>query len=394
MTVIIVLFWVLIGLILYTYTGYTLLLLIIRFFKNIFTKTIVVAPSNELPTVTLMIAAYNEYDVIIEKMENISMIDYPEDKLKVMWITDGSDDGSPELLSKYKGHTVIHQAIREGKSRAINRGMQFVETEFVVFTDANTLINKESIRLIINKFIDKNTACVSGEKRIKTDKTDNAVATGEGLYWKYESYIKKLESDIKSSIGSAGELFGLRTDLFEAIDNDVINDDFHISLQLIKKGYNVKYCPEAFATENPSLNIKEEQKRKVRIASGGIQSLVMMKGMLNPFQYGFFAFQFLSHKVFRWTVVPISFILVFLLSTLIVIISQFNKDIYLLMFLIQLLFYLFVLTGKLLRDKRIRLKFFFLPYYLWMMNYSNLAGIYRYISGKHSPKWEKAARMT
>jgi cellulose synthase/poly-beta-1,6-N-acetylglucosamine synthase-like glycosyltransferase len=298
------------------------------------------------------------------------------------------------VLRKYPDHIVYHQGTREGKSSALNRGMQFVDTPYVVFTDANTMINRESIKRITDAFSESSAGCVSGEKRISTSKTDNAVATGEGFYWKYESFIKKLESDIDTSIGCAGELFGIRTELFEPIGSDVINDDFYISMQVIRKGYRIKYCPEAYAVEKPSINIKEELKRKIRIATGGIQSLGMMKDMLNPLKYGFFALQFLSHKVFRWTVVPISILLVFLFNLMIVIENHFSIDIYLITFILQLIFYLFVLAGKGLSNSRIRLKFFFLPYYLCIMNYSNIAGIWRFVRGSQSVKWEKAGRRS
>ncbi len=393
MTVIKIFFWILTGLIFYTYLFYSLMLMLIRWFKRKADGKPKTSLSDELPPVTLLIAAYNERDVLPEKIENNAAIDYPADKLKIIWITDGSDDGSPDILRKYPDQNVYHQDERGGKTSAINRGMQFVDTPYVVFTDANTMINRESIKLIISEFADSNTGCVSGEKRISTSKMDNAVGTGEGFYWKYESYIKKLESDISTSIGCAGELFGIRTNLFESIDKEVINDDFYISMQVIKKGYTIKYCPEAYAVEKPSINIREELKRKIRIATGGIQSLVMMKEMLNPFKFGFFTIQYLSHKVFRWTVVPVSILLVLLFNLVIVAESQFHIDIYFITFILQVIFYFFVLAGKRVSNSRIRLKFFFIPYYLYIMNYSNIAGIWRFIRGSQSVKWEKASRI-
>lgn len=391
MTAIKISFWILAGIIFYTYLFYTLLLILIRWLKPRIQTTESSSPI-ELPPVTLLIAAYNERDVLSEKMENNSLIDYPKDKLKIVWITDGSDDGSPDILRKYPHHKVYHQDVREGKTSAINRGMERIDTPFVVFTDANTMINRESIKRLIDQFTDPKTGCVSGEKRIRTSKSDSAVGTGEGLYWRYESFIKKLESDIGTSIGCAGELFAIRKELFEPIDKNVINDDFYISMQVIRRGYSIKYCPEAFAVEKPSLSIGEELKRKIRIATGGIQSLIMMKEMLNPLKHGFFAFQFWSHKVFRWTVVPVSLLLVLLLNLVIVFESHFTKDVYLLTFALQVIFYLFVLAGTIMSNSRIRLKFFFLPYYLYIMNYANLAGIWRFIRGKQSVKWEKAGR--
>ena len=392
MTAVKILFWILVGIIFYTYLFYTLLLILIRWLKRRMQTKAESSSPVEFPPVTLLIAAYNERDVLIEKMENNARIDYPEDRLKIVWMTDGSDDGSPDILRKYPHHKVYHQDNREGKTSAINRGMELIDTPFVVFTDANTMINRESVKRLIERFADPGTGCVSGEKRIRTSRSDSAVGTGEGLYWRYESSIKKLESDIGTSIGCAGELFAIRKELFEPIDKNVINDDFYISMQVIRKGYTIKYCPEAFAVEKPSLSIKEELKRKIRIATGGIQSLIMMKEMLNPLKHGFFTFQFWSHKVFRWTVVPVSLLLVLLFNLVIVFKNHFATDVYLFTIVLQAVFYLFVLAGKIMSNSRTRLKFFFLPYYLCIMNYANLAGILRFIRGKQSVKWEKAGR--
>lgn len=304
-----ILFWIFAGIILYTYIGYTIILLIISIFKRKGSKTNIYISDSELPEVSLVIAAYNERDIIVEKMENISCLNYPAKKIKIIWVTDGSDDGSPDLLKSYPGTEVYHQELREGKSQAINRAMKFVTTPIVIFNDANTMLNEMSVRHIAGFFMDPETACVSGEKRIISERTGNAVCAGEGAYWKYESYIKKLESRVNSAISGAGELLGLRTELFENIDKKVINDDFNISLNIIRKGYKVKYSSLSFAVEKASLNIKEELKRKVRIATGGIQSLAMNLELINPIRYGFYSFQFISHKVLRWTIVPFAFIL-------------------------------------------------------------------------------------
>jgi len=387
-----VIFWVFLGIIAYSYFGYTILLILLNLIKSP-AKRNSLSDFETLPDVTLLIASYNELDSIKEKVKNNSEIDYPFEKLKILWITDGSDDGSFEVLNKIKGHRVIHQHTREGKTRALNRGMQFVDTPYVIFTDANTLINKDAVRNIITEFSDKQVGCVSGEKRIQLKKADNAVASGEGIYWRYESCIKRLESQIRSAIGSAGELFGIRTELFKPLGRETINDDFNISLEIIRKGYKVKYCPEAYAIEKPSLNISEERKRKVRIAAGGIQTFVKSMDILNPFRYGFFSFQFLSHKVLRWIIVPFAFIVICLSNLAIVALSHPGFNIYSIMLASQILFWLLTIPGYMLQGKNIRLKILFIPYYLWLVNSSGILGILRYIGGKNSPVWEKSRRM-
>ncbi len=388
----ITIFWIFLGLIAYSYFGYTVLLVLLNIIilpfkrkKNALIET--------LPDVTLLIASYNELDSIENKVNNNRLINYPSEKLKIVWITDGSDDGSFEMLNKIEGHRVIHMETREGKTRALNRGMQFVDTPYVIFTDANTMINKDAVRNIIKEFSDAKTGCVSGEKRVQLKKADNAVASGEGIYWIYESLIKRLESGICSSIGSAGELFGIRTELFEPLSRETINDDFNISLQVIRRGYKIKYCPEAYAIEKPSLNIAEERKRKIRIASGGIQTLVNSIDILNPFRYGFFSFQFFSHKVLRWIIVPFAFIIIYLTNCVIVSINYPEKDIYSILLIIQTLFWFMVIPGRLMQGRNIRLKVLFIPYYLWLVNSSGIIGILRYIRGKSNSIWEKSRRM-
>lgn len=387
-----IIFWVCLGIIVYSYIGYTLLLIILNIFVSIFKKK-ETKTSKSVPEICLLIASYNEIDSIDLKIANIDAIDYPTDKLKVIWITDGSDDGSYEKLMESGKHTVIHQKKREGKTKAINRGMKFVDSPFVIFTDANTLINSNAIRNIVKEFDDKIVGCVSGEKRIRIRRADNAVASGEGIYWRYESLIKKLESSIGSTIASAGELFGIRTELFDPIPEGIINDDFHISLQIVKKGYRIKYCPGSYAIEKPSLNIQEEKLRKIRIAAGGIQALSESVTLLNPFRYCFFSLQFFSHKVLRWLFVPFSFVLVLLSNILISATSYPEPNIYLYLLMIQVFLWLMIIPGFLLQGKNIRLKILFIPYYLYLINISGIIGIFRYAFGKQEVIWKKAKRM-
>ncbi len=381
-----ILFWVFLGAIVYSYIGYTLVLMII----HLFVKNNKYNHETELPSVTLFIAAYNENDVINEKLANSNDLDYPKEKLVQLWVTDGSNDGSNLILQKNDNVTVLHQDQRNGKIGAINRGMEFVTTPIVVFTDANTSLSRDTIKQIVYLFGDPKTGCVSGEKRILKSNTDSAVSSGEGIYWRYESFIKRMESDINSTISAAGEIFAIRSELFNKVEPDTINDDFVISLGIAARGYKIKYAPQAVAIENSSVTIKEELKRKVRIAAGAIQSLIRMKGLLNIFKYGMLSFQYWSHKVLRWTVLPVAFILCFILNIIIVIDNK--SVIYLSLLLIQIIFYFFAIIGLIFRNMKSRLQFIFVPYYLVTMNYAILSGIFRYAKGKQSINWEKAIR--
>jgi len=386
------LFWILLFIIIYAYLGYTLILLIMVFFKKLLTNKKLPVPDSYEPEVTLLVAAYNEKECIENKIRNSLELNYPKDKLKLVWVTDGSDDGTPQKLRQYKNVTVLHEEVRKGKINAMNRAVRYIKTPIIIFSDANTNLNSNSIREITNIFRDKSVGCVAGEKRIITLKKEKAVGAGEGIYWQYESVIKSLESELNSVMGAAGELFAIRTELYDDVKEDTILDDFTISLEIAKKGYKIKYAPDAFASESGSLSIREELKRKFRIASGGLQTLFRMTEILNIFKYGMLSYQYFSHKVLRWTLVPFSFIFIFLLNLIIVFTRDINSNLYLYFLYVQLLFYLLILIGALLSNMKIRLKILFVPYYMFIMNYAMINGIFRYLSGNQSVKWEKSKR--
>src|ERR1035437_6621383 len=184
-------FWVLVFIVFYSYLGYGIVLFFIIKLKRIFKGRIKeVRDLSELPEVTLFIAAYNEKDFIDEKIKNSRELDYPANKLKFVWITDGSNDGTPELLRQFDDIIVLHEDARNGKIGAINRGMKYITSPIVVFCDANTMIGSQSINEIVRLFKDPKVGCVSGEKRIFKKEKDSAASAGEGIYWKYESKLK------------------------------------------------------------------------------------------------------------------------------------------------------------------------------------------------------------
>jgi len=385
-----ILFWVLIAILIYSYIGYPLLIFVLSSLKKVFSKQKEVQINYE-PHVTLFVSAFNEIDVLHQKITNSFELDYPKDKLHFVWITDGSTDGTEIELKKYPEIKVYHEKERRGKINAINRGMKFIDTPLVVFSDANSMLNKDCIRSIVAEFKDKKTGCVAGEKRIIPLAKDNAVNSGENLYWKYESLIKKCESSINSAIGAVGELFAIRTELFTEIENDIILDDFVISLGIAQKGFKIKYTSNAFAEERASENISEELKRKNRIGFGAFQTLFRLKGLLNPFRNPLLTFQYISHKVIRWTIIPFSLPLMVVLNILLVYNST-QKELYLLLLSIQILFYLFVLIGYGLQTNKLKLKIVFTPYYVFIMNYSLIIGFIRFIKKTQPVNWERAKR--
>jgi cellulose synthase/poly-beta-1,6-N-acetylglucosamine synthase-like glycosyltransferase len=388
-------FWILIFILFYTYIGYALVLyILLKFKKLLFPKQILNNDSFYEPDVCLFVTAFNEKDYVKQKVENSFSLDYPKEKIQYLWITDGSDDGTPDLLKKYGSLEVHHLPERRGKMHAMNRGVKFVKAPIIIFSDTNTILGKYSIREIVAKFSNEKTGCVAGEKRIVEKDADAAAGAGEGLYWKMESWIKKMDAEINSAVGAVGELFAIRTKLFDDVETDTLLDDFMISLRIARKGYHIAYTPNAYAEETASLNVGEELKRKIRIAAGGIQTTFRLKSLLNPFRYGMLSWQYFSHKVLRWTLAPVSLFLVLPVNLLIV--WKQNSwpgfDLYTGILYFQILGYLLAAIGWYLENKKLRFKFVFVPYYFLFINYASIRGIFRYFKGKQTVSWEKSKR--
>ncbi len=392
-------FWICIGLVVYTYVGYGF---VAWFFVKIRKALgLTFKKYNDptfLPVVTLVVPAYNEMSCIEAKVINTFGLDYPSDKFEVLFVTEGSNDGTSEYIAslqdKYPNLRMIAGDTRRGKIEAMNIAMKTIHTPIVIFTDANTTLNQLVIKNIVRHFQDPKVGAVAGEKRIQTEGTEAAAGAGEGLYWKYESFLKKLDTELYSVVGAAGELFAVRTDLFEHVEKDTLLDDFIISLRIAANGFRVIYEPEAYASERPTFSIQVEMKRKIRIAAGGFQAIARLGFLWNIFKYGLLSFQYVSHRAMRWAVAPfclpllviINFIILFTGSTLL------NEYIYHLLMIGQIAFYALALLGYNLENKKIRVKILFVPYYFSFMNYCAIKGYLRYRNGLTSGIWEKVKR--
>jgi cellulose synthase/poly-beta-1,6-N-acetylglucosamine synthase-like glycosyltransferase len=267
--------------------------------------------------------------------------------------------------------------------------MKWVRTPLVIFSDANTLLNREAIKNIVRHYGDKTVGGVAGEKRIFKKPEDNASGSGEGLYWKYESFLKQKDSDVYSVVGAAGELFSLRTELYKEPEENIIIEDFYLSLSIAARGFRFIYEPNAYAMETASASVAEEWKRKVRICAGGFQAMSKLKPLLNPFKHGILSFQYISHRVLRWTLAPLFLPIVFLCNLWL---AVGGSVFYSLILGAQIAFYVLAFLGYLFREKNISIKGFFVPYYFAVMNLSVYAGFIRYRRGQQSVIWERAQR--
>ena len=383
------LFWISVGIIFYTYLGYGFLMYLLVKLKKWIYKTASL-PMGFEPEVAIVIPCYNELQVLEEKLKNTFALDYPKSKLSIYFITDGSTDGSETYLKKQDNITVLHIPERMGKAAAENRSVQFIKAQYVIFTDANTYLNKEAVKEMVKHFSDSKVGVVSGEKRILSEAKNAASIAGEGMYWKYESKLKQWDSEFYSAIGAAGELIAFRTDLIEDLEHDTLLDDFMQSMRITLRGYKNVYEPNAYAEESASANVQEEIKRKVRISAGSWQSMMRLVQAFNPFHNFAVFFMFVSHKVFRWVLVPLCLLILIPLTTYL----GFTQGGYFMYFAwMQVLFYLMVFVGKYFEEHKVKVKLFFIPYYFAITNWSLCLGFIKFLKGSQQVTWDKAKRM-
>lgn len=389
MSILSVIFWLSIFIVCYSYIGYGLLLYLVIRVKRLLQGKKADAAAPFVPDVTFLVAAYNEEDFIAEKIANSLAMNYPAGKIQFIFVTDGSSDNTNEIISQHPRITLLYDPQRKGKMAAVNRAMAMVTTPFVVLSDANTLLNPAAVSLLMQHFADDQVGVVAGEKKVMAT-TGGAEAQGEGMYWKYESLLKKWDAELYSVMGAAGELIAIRTALYEQPQEDTILDDFMISFKINMKGYRVMYEPAAYAMETSSASLQEEYKRKVRISAGGFQSMGRLLPLLNPFRYPKITWQYISHRVLRWTLAPLSLLLALVANILLIVFN--GGPVYIITGVLQLLFYMAAFTGYVLAQKQIKAKYFYIPFYFVFMNVAVYIGCIRFFRKRQSAVWERAQR--
>lgn len=381
-------FWTCIFIVFYSYFGYGIIIYLIVKINNVIRMKPVFDYTYK-PEVTLIVPCFNEAAYIEDKIHNSLALDYPVNKLKLIFISDGSSDETHEIIKKFPSVVALHENKRSGKASAMNRAMEFVNTPIVVFCDANTILNSEAIKELVKHYQDDKVGAVTGEKRIISANKEGASSAGEGIYWKYESLLKQLDSDFYSVVGAAGELMSYRTSLYKVLPTDTLLDDLMQSMEIAIDGYKVIYEKKAWAAETASANVKEELKRKIRISAGAWQSMLRLGNAFNPFHNLKLFFSFISHKVLRWTLAPFSLLVLLIVNVLLA--SNINT-IYAVLLLFQLGFYALAMLGWYFENKRIKVKILFVPYYFFIMNLCVFLGLFRFLKGKQSVSWERAQR--
>jgi len=374
--------------VIYNYAGYAIIAWLFNRLRR--PRTLPHLADHQLPGISFIVAAYNEEDCIAAKITNSLELDYPREKIEFLFISDGSNDHTESIVLAHPDIRSLHRPERAGKSAALNRAVGEAGKEILVFSDANTVLNRESLRRIAHHYQDPSIGGVAGEKKVLPAPGSGEVGQAEGLYWKYESYLKKIDAAFYSVVGAAGELFSFRRSLFEPIPSTVILDDFVSSLKVCQRGYRIAYAPDAYAMELPSATLGDEAKRKVRIAAGGFQAIGMLKGLFAFWKYPRLSYLYISHRVLRWAVSPFCLIGAFIANGMLVL--EHAGLVFTILFLAQCCLYaaaLAALVTGLQRFKPIKL-----AYYFVFMNTCAILGFLRHLKGNQSSVWEKSRRAT
>ncbi len=363
----------------YVYIGYPVLLIVLD--KVIKGKTIYTADIT--PTVSLIVSCYNEVDVIEKKIRNCLAIDYPQHQLEILFVSDGSDDGTDELIKKYCNQRIklIRQEGRLGKTMGLNLALAEARGEIVVFSDANAMYKENALKMLVRNFHDTAVGYVVGAAIYKDDEKSTA-GSSENAYWQYEIFIKKIESKLHSVVGGDGAIYAVRKSLYEPLDQEDIND-FVNPLQIIAKGYRGIFDTEAICYEQTAGDFDKEGKRKQRIVNRSFSGLMKNKTVLNPFKFGFYSLELLSHKLLRW-LIPF-FILI--AAAGVITLAQMKIAMFQWLLLLGILFTWSILLGKLLKDRSSCPSILLIPYYFYLVNINSMKGVLQSLRGKVQITW-------
>jgi len=379
-----IIFWTAIGIVVYTYAMYPCLLWCWCLLAGERKKSPAAAIEN-LPGITLLVAAYNEADCLAEKIKNALQIDYPEELLEIWIVTDGSTDNSPLIVGQFPRVQLFHQPERQGKIQAIQRVIGAVKTELVVFSDANALLNKGCLRAIALAFTDALVGAVAGEKRV-VDAQD--ALAGESMYWIYESKVKKWEGGVYSVTGSAGEIFAIRKSLYQLVPANTLSDDLAISWQIIAQGYRMEYAADAYSLELGLDNIRQSFARRIRVAAGSVQAVLRIFSGKGYVWKPVFWWEVISHRILRTLVVPYLILLIGCLNVILI----GSGDVYWIFFAIQLYGYLATAVYW-IRFSNGKVPFWIsLPAFFILVHFAMIRGALSLWLGKQSVLWPTYAR--
>ena len=379
-TAILIVFWLGFAILAYAHVVYPLLFAgLIRRAKS------VASPETDRPTVTLVIPAHNEAAILRMKLDNAAAIDYPNEKLQVLVVDDGSTDETATIARGYQrsGVEVIVSAQRRGKAVAIADAVAHATGDVLCLCDANVLFEPDALGLLVGRLMEPEVGAVSGDVRLTHELSD--LGCGESVYYRCERRLQVVESQRASMMGVDGGMYVLRKELFRPLPADTILDDFVISMQVIRQGYRVVYEPRAVAHEKATPNARQEWRRRVRVAAGAMQSI--MRGQWPPIRRPVELWQYVSHKLLRWMT---PFVLVVLAVSNIMLVS--DGWFYQVSLAAQGVLYLIAACGALCVPLRAT-PIGGIPFYFVMSNVAMALGLAKGLFNLQPVTWQQADRI-
>jgi cellulose synthase/poly-beta-1,6-N-acetylglucosamine synthase-like glycosyltransferase len=375
----ILIFALCVALMLWVYIGYPLFLLLLsRLTKG---EPVQLAPIT--PPVTLIISAYNEGEIIRAKIKNSLALDYPAELLEVIVVSDCSDDDTEAIAGEYanRGVRLLCLEKRSGKTAGLNVAVPKARGEIIIFSDANAMYHRMAVRHLVRNFADPTVGCVTGESRYEVDANAADSTASENLYWRYELALKKLETKTGSLVGGDGAIYAIRKALFRPMRPEDLSD-FVNPLQIVAQGYRNVYEAEAFSFERGAESFEKEFGRKVRIINRAWRGLWRVRQVLNPFRFGFYTVQVLSHKLLRW-LIPVFMAGAFGANFFVLNFGKLHQ----IVFAVQIAFYVLAFIGWLQSRRPAISRLFYVPYYFCLVNYASLLGIISNYRGQKFAVW-------
>ena len=377
------LFWTLLGLIIYCYFGYPLLLTI---WAAIFPKP--VKKGNAWPLVSVVVAVWNEADVIEDKIKNFLALDYPRAKLEILIGSDGSSDSTNSIVQNFTDSRVrfFEYGTRRGKMAVLNDLAVQAHGEIILFTDARQNLAEDALHQLVGNFNDAAVGCVSGE--LVLSQKSEGTAQGINMYWTYEKFLRKHESRLHSMLGATGAIYAIRKNLYEKIPSHFVLDDMYVPFKIIEKGYRAIFDETAQAFDQVANSPKEEYRRKVRTLYGNFQIFAAFGNLFNPLSSPM-AIQLFSHKFLR-VMVPLLMIALFVINF-----ALMNERLYFNLFILQIIFYAMAMMGSLARNQKHGIlktisRVCYVPYVFCLLNFSALMGLVKFLLAKQDVTWKKA----
>lgn len=392
MNILLIAFLVALFLVWYIYFGYPFLIMLLSYLHHSPIKKQAITPS-----ITLIIPAYNEADVIAKKLDSVLEMQYPRDKLQIIAANDGSTDQTEAIINSYaaKGIELSSGGVRRGKVATMNTAVHLAKGEIIAFTDADVTCEPDALMQMVSNFADHSVGCVTSGHRIV--KSGSAVGASNDLYWRYESFIKTCESQVHSSAAASGHLLAVRRELIDPLPEGVIIDDFYRALTVLRQGYRVIYEPKAVCWQRPVVSMEDEIVRRKRITSGRYQVMLALAEFLPHLPF-IVIFELVSHKFLR-PFLPFFMLLALILNAPLIFGSNWLGAQYPVLylavaasFIAQAVFYLAALFAPFALRLGVKSKLFAVPHYIVTSNIAGLQGLFWFLSGRRTVLWEQANR--